>query len=69
MFRPAIAHNARAIIVAHNHPSGDPTPSPDDRAVTRNLLEAGRVLDIPLLDHVIVTPDGAYFSFSEGGLL
>ena len=43
-----------AIIVAHNHPSGDPTPSPEDRAVTRQLAEAGRILGVPLLDHVVV---------------
>jgi len=52
----------------HNHPSGDPTPSADDRAVTRQLVDAGRLLDVPVYDHVIV--GGArYVSFAEAGLL
>lgn len=54
VFRAAIEANASALIVAHNHPSGDPTPSAEDRAVTRSLAEAGRVLGVPLLDHVVV---------------
>jgi DNA repair protein RadC len=68
VFRLAIAEGAAGIIVAHNHPSGDPTPSADDRAVTRQLVDAGRLLDIPVYDHVIVT-DGRYVSFVESGLL
>ncbi len=68
MFRAAIAEAAAAIIVVHNHPSGNPTPSPDDRAVTRQLVEAGRLLDVPVYDHVIVAGDH-YFSFAEAGLL
>jgi DNA repair protein RadC len=68
VFRAAIAEAAAAVIVVHNHPSGNPTPSPDDRAVTRQLVEAGRLLDLPVLDHVIVAGDG-YFSFAEAGLL
>ena len=57
-----------ADIVVHNHPSGDPTPSADDRAVTRQLVEAGRMLDVPVYDHVIVGGD-RYVSFAEAGLL
>lgn len=68
VFRGAIAEAAAGIIVAHNHPSGDPTPSSDDRAVTRQLIEAGRILDVPVYDHVIVG-NGRYLSFSESGLL
>jgi DNA repair protein RadC len=68
VFRGAIAEAAAGIIVVHNHPSGDPTPSADDRAVTRQLHEAGRVLDLPLYDHVVVG-QGRYVSFAESGLL
>lgn len=68
VFRAAIAEAAAGIVVLHNHPSGNPAPSPDDRAVTRQLVEAGRLLDIPVYDHVIVGGD-RYFSFAEAGLL
>jgi DNA repair protein RadC len=68
VFRCAIAEAAAGIIVVHNHPSGDPTPSADDRAVTRQLVEAGRIIDLPVYDHVIVG-HGRYVSFSESGLL
>lgn len=68
VFRAAIAEAAAGIIVVHNHPSGDPTPSAEDREVTRQLVEAGRVLDVPVFDHVIVGGD-RYVSFAEAGLL
>ena len=68
VFREAIAERAAAIILVHNHPSGDPTPSADDRAVTEQLVAAGRLLDIPVHDHVIVGR-GRYMSFAEAGLL
>lgn len=68
VFRQAIAEAAAGVIVVHNHPSGDPTPSAEDRAVTRQLVEAGRLLDLPVYDHVIVGAD-RYFSFAEAGLL
>jgi len=68
VFRAAIAEAAAGIVVVHNHPSGNPAPSADDRAVTRQLVEAGRLLDIPVYDHVIVG-GGRYFSFAEAGLL
>lgn len=68
VFRAAIAEAAAGIIVVHNHPSGDPTPSADDRAVTRQLVEAGKVLDLPVYDHIIVG-QGRYASFAESGLL
>jgi DNA repair protein RadC len=68
VFRAAIAEAAAGIIVVHNHPSGNPAPSPDDRAVTRQLVEAGRIIDLPVYDHVIIGGDN-YFSFAEAGLL
>jgi len=67
VFREAIRDNAAAIIVAHNHPSGDPTPSAQDIALTRALVQAGRLLDIPLLDHVIIGW-GRWVSLKEQGL-
>ncbi len=54
VFRPAIIRNCPGLILCHNHPSGDPTPSPDDLETTRRLLEAGRILDIELVDHIII---------------
>ncbi|MGI8842396.1 MAG: RadC family protein [Gemmatimonadaceae bacterium] len=68
VFREAIAERAAAIVLVHNHPSGDPTPSTDDRLVTDQLVAAGRLLDIPVHDHVIVGR-GRYVSFAEAGLL
>ncbi len=68
VFREAIAERAAAIVLVHNHPSGDPSPSADDRAVTEQLVAAGRLLDIPVHDHVIVGR-GRYMSFAEAGLL
>ena len=68
VFRAAIAERAAAVILVHNHPSGDPTPSPDDRSVTEQLVAAGRLLDIPVHDHVIIGR-GRYVSFAEAGLL
>ena len=54
IFKEAIRQNAAAIIVAHNHPSGDPTPSPEDVAVTRAMVEAGKLVDIEVLDHLVI---------------
>ena len=68
VFRAAIAEAAAGIIVVHNHPSGDPTPSAEDRAVTRQLAEAGRLLDLPLYDHVIIGGD-RFVSLATLGLL
>jgi DNA repair protein RadC len=68
VFREAIAERAAAVILVHNHPSGDPAPSADDRAVTEQLVAAGRLLDIPVHDHVIIGR-GRYTSFAEAGLL
>jgi len=68
VFRPAIRDGAKSVIVAHNHPSGDPSPSADDVAITRRLVEAGRMLEIELLDHVIIG-SGEPFSLRESGLV
>ncbi len=68
VFRSAIAEAAAGIILVHNHPSGDPTPSPEDQAVTRQLVAAGQVLDLPVYDHVIVAGD-RFTSFAAAGLL
>jgi DNA repair protein RadC len=54
LFKPAIRRNAAALIVVHNHPSGDPTPSPDDIAVTRSIVQAGKLLDVDVLDHMVI---------------
>jgi DNA repair protein RadC len=68
VFRQAVAETAAAVILVHNHPSGDPSPSQEDRQVTRQLADAGRLLGIPVLDHVVVG-DARYVSFVEAGLL
>jgi DNA repair protein RadC len=68
VFRAMVAANAAAVVLCHNHPSGDPTPSADDRHVTTQLVSAGILLDIPVHDHVIIG-DGRYCSFAEAGLL
>lgn len=67
LFKPAIRRCASAIIIAHNHPSGDPTPSPDDVAVTRAILQAGKLLGIDVLDHIVIGL-GRWVSLKERGL-
>lgn len=75
VFKPAILGNARSIIIAHNHPSGDPAPSKEDTAITQRLVECGKLLDILVTDHIIVgytIADGGsytYYSFAEKDLL
>src|SRR5215204_1411444 len=68
VFRPAIAEAAAGIIIVHNHPSGDPTPSSEDRAATKQLVSAGQLLDLPVYDHVIIAGD-RFVSFAAAGLL
>jgi DNA repair protein RadC len=68
VFCAAIVAGAAAVILTHNHPSGDPTPSADDRIVTEQLVAAGKLLDIPVHDHVIIG-QGRYVSFAEAGLM
>ena len=69
VFKVAILGSAAAVIAFHNHPSGDPDPSREDRELTRRLVEAGRILGIELLDHVVLGDDARYFSFKESGLI
>lgn len=68
LFQRAILANCASLIIAHNHPSGDATPSPEDVALTRKLVEAGELLDIPILDHIILGY-GRYTSFKDKGLI
>ena len=67
VFRTAIRRNSANLIVVHNHPSGDPTPSPDDVAVTRAIIQAGKLLDVEVLDHVVIGR-GRFISLKERGL-
>ena len=67
LFREALRHNAPAIILAHNHPSGDPKPSPEDVAMTQQAIEAGELLDVEVLDHVIIG-HGEFVSMKQQGL-
>lgn len=74
VFKPAIAASASAVIVAHNHPSGDPTPSRADIQITRQLKQASEVIGIDLLDHLVIGEPGdvcarGFYSFQESGLL
>ena len=68
VYNPVIRESAAAVIFVHNHPSGDPTPSPEDLEITRRLKEVGEVMGIRVLDHVVVGHD-RYFSFSDKGML
>jgi DNA repair protein RadC len=68
VFRAAIDHAAAAMILLHNHPSGDPTPSREDIAVTDRLVKAGKVMDIPVLDHIVLGSE-RFTSFKEKGLI
>lgn len=68
VFQRAILSNAAAIIVAHNHPSGNTSPSQEDLSITKKLIESGKILDIPVLDHIIIG-DYSYVSLKEKGLL
>lgn len=68
VFRSAISDNAHSIILLHNHPTGDPSPSKEDIGLTKNLIEASKIIGIDILDHIIIG-DNRYFSFLEEGLL
>jgi DNA repair protein RadC len=73
IFRPAVIASAYAVIVVHNHPSGDPSPSQADHSLTRRLAEAAELMQIKLLDHIIIGSQSnhshGYFSFKEAGVL
>jgi DNA repair protein RadC len=68
LFREAIRRNCPALIIAHNHPSSDPSPSPEDLVVTRQAVEAGKLLDIDVLDHLIIGGANRFVSLKERGL-
>jgi len=68
VFRPAIQRNAPLIILGHNHPSGDPAPSPEDVAVTRAAVQAGNLMEITVQDHIVIGRGGRYVSLKERGL-
>ena len=69
VFKTALLSNASAMIFMHNHPSGRVEPSPEDRNLTKKLLEAAAILEIKILDHLIIGEEGSYFSFQEHGLI
>ena len=69
VYKSAILSNAASIICGHNHPSTDCQPSREDRAITTRLVECGKLLGIPLIDHVIIGGEGRFFSFANEGLL
>lgn len=70
VYRRAIADGACAVILAHNHPSGDPTPSPEDIQVTRQMVETGKIIGIPVLDSIVIGRDPTpFYSLREGGLV
>ena len=75
VFRAAIQAGATSVILAHNHPSGDPTPSPEDVQVTRRMVQAGQLVGITVLDHIILGKPGkggseqGFYSFRRGGLI
>ena len=68
VFKDAIVHTAASVVLAHNHPSGDPEPSEDDLKITKKLVESGKILGIEVLDHIIITKNG-FKSFKEEGLI
>ncbi|HOW26020.1 MAG TPA: JAB domain-containing protein [Bacteroidales bacterium] len=68
IFQIALKANATSLILSHNHPSGNPEPSESDKALTKKLVDAGKVLEIHVLDHVIMTSE-SYFSFADEGIL
>jgi DNA repair protein RadC len=69
VFQVALKANACSVIVAHNHPSGNEIPSEADKTITKKIKEAGKFLDIPLLDHLIMLPGEGYMSFADEGLI
>lgn len=69
IFRKVILDNAACFIIAHNHPSGNAYPSDEDKLITRRLKEAGYLMGVELLDHIIITKNNGYFSFTGNGIL
>jgi DNA repair protein RadC len=69
IFQSALKSNASGIILCHNHPSGNVNPSESDRRITQKINEAGKILDIQLLDHLVILPIEGYYSFADEGTL
>ncbi len=69
IYQAAVKSNCSSIIAAHNHPSGNRQPSEADVQITKKISDAGKIMDIKLLDHIIIAPDEGYFSFADEGLL
>jgi len=69
VFREALRQGATSVVLVHNHPSGDPEPSPEDIEITRSLIKAGEMLDLPVLDHLIIGHDPEYVSLHQRGLI
>jgi DNA repair protein RadC len=69
ILQAALKSNASGLIVCHNHPSGNLNPSESDSRITQKLKEAGNIMDIQLLDHLIISPENDYYSFADNGLL
>ena len=69
VFKAAILANSNGIILSHNHPSGDPTPSREDLEITKRLAEVGKIMGIEVIDHVVIGDNGKYVSFQERGVL
>ena len=69
LFKPAILSNAAALVLGHNHLSGNPAPSAEDLTITRRLVEGGKLLGIQILDHIIIGSGSQYYSFADEGVL
>jgi DNA repair protein RadC len=69
IFQGALKTNASGIIVCHNHPSGNAYPSESDKKITQKIKEAGNLMDIQLLDHLIILPVEGYYSFADDGVI
>ena len=69
IFKVAILANSAALIIAHNHPTGEPSPSEEDKKATKRIVNAGEILGIEVLDHIIVGDEEQYISFEENGLM
>ena len=68
VFRPAVRDNATSLIIVHNHPSGDPTPSSEDVSITRTLVEAGKMMSVEVLDHLVIGSGNRFVSLKEAGM-
>ena len=69
VLKSALLNNAKSLVLVHNHPSGETSPSPSDKTVTRLLINAAKLFDIAIFDHIIIGHDGEFFSFAANGLM